>query len=111
MSAAETNGGIENRRVSALGISSLVCGIIAAAAALVFFSWVVPNNMEKYVWRAMWICIALSYIFGIAALVQRATGRRRHRLWWLALFGMAISTGPLVYCVIMIIALLCLGST
>ncbi len=110
MSTPETNSGIEKRRVSALGISSLGLSIIAAILAFVFFSWLVPVDMEDYVWRAMWICIALSYVCGIGALIQRGFRRNSPRLWWLALFGMGISTGVTVYWVIMVIALLRLGS-
>ena len=107
MSGPETNGGIEKRRISALGISSLLCGIIAAAAALVSLTWLA-------MWICIGICLGLSYICGVGALIQsliqRVSGRRCFRLWWLALCGMIISTGLLVYLVIMMITLAFLGS-
>lgn len=113
MSTPETNSGIEKRRVSALGIASLGSSIIAAIFAFLCLRSLLRVDMEyhvwKAVWRAMWVCVALSYTCGIAGLIQRGFGGYYRRLWWLALFGAATSTGVLVCLAILAIALIVLG--
>ena len=63
----------------------------------------------RAIWRAMWVCVALSYTSAVGALIQMRIGRCYRRLWWLALFGVAISTGVLVCLAILAIGLVVLG--
>ena len=111
MSSAETNNRTRNRRISALAVSSLGSSIIAVMLAFVYFSWLesesseVQSDMMRYVWWAMWLNVAWSYISGLGALIQNFSERYGLRLWWLAWFGMVISSGVPAYYVILVVHL------
>jgi hypothetical protein len=84
---------VPKQKISYLAISSLVLSILTAAVIIVLSlcDVVLPDYIpDSAVLLLICVYVLLSFAFGVAALYQRCSWYYP-RLWWLAIFGVAIS--------------------